>query len=238
MPTWVTHLMVADRLLQLCPTLDRRGFCVGSIAPDCNIENEDWTVFTPPRQVTHWMYGSEKTVEGAEEFYRIYVSERRARIKSAQEYSFLLGYYVHLVTDAMHVGFLRDESRLKDAWKRIKSDKTLHMQAASCLEDWETLKRIISRQERMREISFLEAQYLKIHPDSGYLTEIVPLEEFPDYIDYLPPGGIVRKIRVMGTIPEVDPGTVRLLVISEEELYSFVERVAVLTAEVLEAKAL
>ena len=57
MATWVTHLMIADSVLQHIPSLDRRGFCVGNIAPDCNVENEDWTAFTPSREVTHWMQG-------------------------------------------------------------------------------------------------------------------------------------------------------------------------------------
>lgn len=42
MPTWVTHLMVADKVLREIPHLMRHEFFVGNIAPDCNIENEDW----------------------------------------------------------------------------------------------------------------------------------------------------------------------------------------------------
>ncbi len=55
MATWVTHLMVADGVLDKVSGLDRHGFCVGNIAPDCNVENEDWTEFTPPRAVTQVM---------------------------------------------------------------------------------------------------------------------------------------------------------------------------------------
>ena len=51
MATWVTHLIVADKILEGFPWLDKRGFCVGNIAPDCNVENSDWTSFTPPRAV-------------------------------------------------------------------------------------------------------------------------------------------------------------------------------------------
>ena len=49
MATWITHLMIADGVLERIPNLDRHGFCVGNIAPDCNVENEDWTAFTPSR---------------------------------------------------------------------------------------------------------------------------------------------------------------------------------------------
>lgn len=53
MATWVTHLMIADRLPELVPNLCRHEFLVGNIAPDCNIENADGTGFTPSREVTH-----------------------------------------------------------------------------------------------------------------------------------------------------------------------------------------
>ncbi len=70
MATWVTHLMIADGVLEALPRLDRRGFCVGNIAPDCNIENEDWTSFIPPREVTHFMRGKHKSFDDCEDFYR------------------------------------------------------------------------------------------------------------------------------------------------------------------------
>ena len=38
MATWVTHLMIADYVLERVPDLCRHEFCVGNIAPDCNIE--------------------------------------------------------------------------------------------------------------------------------------------------------------------------------------------------------
>lgn len=60
MASWVTHLMIADRVMKQCPVLDRHEFCVGYIASDCNVENEDWTSFTPSREVTHWMNGERK----------------------------------------------------------------------------------------------------------------------------------------------------------------------------------
>lgn len=53
------------------------------------------------------------------------------------------------------------------------------------------------KKDRMREIYAMEAEYLCGHPNSGYLTEILPLKAFHDYIDYLPQGCVVRKIGVM-----------------------------------------
>lgn len=53
MATWVTHLIVADEVIKKIPFLCRHEFFVGNIAPDCNVENEDWTSFIPSREVTH-----------------------------------------------------------------------------------------------------------------------------------------------------------------------------------------
>lgn len=41
MAGWITHMRLADGVLKTLPELDKVGFCVGSIAPDCNVENED-----------------------------------------------------------------------------------------------------------------------------------------------------------------------------------------------------
>ena len=73
MATWITHLMIADRVLEIIPGLSRHEFCVGSIAPDCNVENEDWTQFTPPREVTHWMAGKWKVMSDCDRFYNEYI---------------------------------------------------------------------------------------------------------------------------------------------------------------------
>jgi len=68
MATWVTHLLIADRVLESIPELCRHEFCVGNIAPDCNIENSDWTAFTPSREITHWMSGSRKVAADCDRF--------------------------------------------------------------------------------------------------------------------------------------------------------------------------
>lgn len=228
MATWVTHLMIADRIMKQIPELDRRGFCVGNIAPDCNVENEDWTAFTPPREVTHWMSGKRKAVSDCDIFYEEYIVKRREEIKSEEQYSFLLGYYVHLIADAAFQVFIRDEERVKAAWDRIKADEHLNKLAVGYKENWDSLKRIIPKDERMNEIYTMEAEYLRDNPDSGYLTEIIPLKEFPDYIDYLPSGCIVRKIGVMGYIPKADKNIITPISMSREEYISFVADTAVL----------
>jgi len=236
MATWVTHLMIADRVMKHCPELDRRGFCVGNIAPDCNIENEDWTSFTPSREVTHWMSSEIKTASDCDSFYNEYILKRKDEIKSHEHYSFLLGYYAHLIVDAEFHNYIRDEKRVKDTWSRIKSDANLYIRSIGYPEDWDSVKKLISKKERMHEIFSMEAEYLRDNPASGYLTEILPLKEFPDYIDYLPNGCIVRKIRIMGYLPKLDENLTDPIAMSREEFTFFADNTALIVVKKLKEK--
>ena len=222
MATWVTHLMIADSVLKHFPSLDRRGFCVGNIAPDCNVENEDWTAFTPSREVTHWMQGERKKASDCDAFYKEYIVKRRNRIRSSEEYAFLMGYYAHLITDAAFQKMVRDENRVKAVWNRIKENEDLRERSAGMEETWDNAKKLIPKRVWINHIYSLEAEYLNAHPDSGYLTEILPLKEFPDYIDYLPKGAIVRKIGVMGKLPEINENLSEWIAISREEYEAYI----------------
>lgn len=223
MATWITHLMIADGVLERIPNLDRHGFCVGNIAPDCNVENEDWTAFTPSREVTHWMQSKRKEASDCDAFCDEYILKRKDKIKSAEEYAFLLGYYSHLMTDAAFQAMIRDEDRVRAVWMRIKADGELSFAGTGMDETWDSVLRLIPKKDRMREIYAMEAEYLNDQPNSGYLTEIMPLKTFPDYIDYLPQGSIVRKIGVMGYLPESDKSVNKFITMSKDEYANFVE---------------
>lgn len=223
MATWITHLMVADSVLHQVPGLDRCGFCVGNIAPDCNVENEDWTEFTPSREVTHWMSSDRKNAADCDRFYKEYIENRTGEISTAQELSFLLGYYAHLLTDAEFQRYIRDAERVAASWKRIKAHPILSSKAVGLDETWDSVKRLINGQERMKDIYTLEAEYLAEHPDSGYLSQIMALKSFPDYIDYLPKGAIVRKIGVMGYLPQKALGAYPFVAMTREEYARFLE---------------
>ena len=217
MATWVTHLMVADEVIKKIPSLCKHEFFVGNIAPDCNVENEDWTEFTPSRKVTHWMQGQRKQASDCDAFYEEYIAKRKDRIGSSEEYAFLMGYYAHLITDAAFQKMIRDENRVKAVWKRIKENKNLREQSEGMEETWDNAKKLIPKRVWVGHIYSVEAEYLKGHPDSGYLTEILTLREFPDYIDYLPKGAIVRKIGVMGKLPEINENLGEWIAITREE---------------------
>lgn len=221
MATWVTHLMIADEILKIFPILKRQEFCVGSIAPDCNVENADFTEFTPPRSVTHFMSGKRKSISDAERFYDEYINNKE--FDSSNEHSFLLGYYAHLLTDAEFQKYIRDEKRVADSFVRIRSVPEIYEKANKLPQNFDTIKSLIPKSERMKDIHTIEAEYLEKNPNSGYFTEIIPLRYFPDHIDILPKGAIVRKIGVMGYIPKKEKSEYPFVCISLEEYKSFID---------------
>lgn len=231
MASWVTHLMIADSLLAQCPTLDRTAFCVGNIAPDCNVENADFTAFTPPRALTHWMQGPRKTLRDADAFRQQQLLPRLSDGISPHERAFWLGYYVHLIADSTYQDMIRDEARVKAVWQRIRCSGLQNV-SASLPETWDGVKALLPAAERQRDVQALEAAYLNAHPDSGYLTDILPLKAFPDYADFLPSGAIVRKIGVMGTRPA--PCQADFIALTPEEFDGFRQRTITLAQESLQ----
>ena len=224
MASWISHLMIADRVLMEFPDLCRHEFCIGNIAPDCNVENENWTSFTPPREVTHWMSKERKNSSDCERFIKEYVEKKD--VSSKEEESFLLGYYSHLIVDAELQRFIRDENRVKACWQRINSNSELKMKFEGLPETWDTVRRMIKKREWMQDIYSLEKEYLDQYPNSGYLTEVLGLKSFPDYLDYLPENAIVRKIKVMGYLPSGQQSDYPFVCISKEEYLSFIDHAA------------
>ncbi len=141
---------------------------------------------------------------------------------------------VHLITDAEFQRYIRDEDRIKASWDRIKLHPELSKQAVGMEETWDSVKKLIGGRERMKDIYAIEADYLEANPESGYITDIVCLKEFPDYIDYLPKGAIVRKIKVMGYMPKKEISRYPYIGMSKDEYDCFVKRTTELVVEAIE----
>lgn len=202
MATWITHMMIVDNLLNRGIGLDKTGFAVGNIAPDCNIENEDWTQFTPPRNVTHFMTGKSKLTADYEGFYQKYIQDKS--FSSKEEYAFFMGYYTHLITDVLFQSMVRDEKRVERCFERIKQNVEFYRKIKGYPQNYDTLKQVIGMDRSFYDIHVLEINYLKEHPDSAYNTVLRKIDTFPDYMDILPEGAIVRKIKVMAYEPRED----------------------------------
>ena len=97
MASWMVHLRVADRLLSKIRFLSPTEFIVGNIAPDSGVPNEDWSVFTPSTKISHFKTENKKA--DPEAFAAKYFLPRQQETYDARQYSFYLGYLVHLMTD-------------------------------------------------------------------------------------------------------------------------------------------
>lgn len=234
MATWITHARIADDLLNGPFSFDPRGFYVGSIAPDCNIENADWTAFTPSREVTHWMSGKSKLTADYEKFYRLHIRDKQTT--SEEERAFLWGYYAHLITDVAFQSFVRDERRVEMVFERIKAVPSLYRAIRSFPETYDALKSVFGRQWVHRDIAFLEMEYLREHPESGYLTVLREVKAFPDYLPYFPAGAFPRKIAVMAGLPDMAEPEEGLLFFSREEYMAFLERTETLIEQKIKEK--
>src|SRR5215216_1779582 len=101
MGTWISHLRIAEKLLDYFPQLDEVTFTFGNLSPDSGIPNADWTEFEPPKEVTHFLQkGKGENAIHDLVFYEQYL----ANIKPDDDiklYSFRLGYFFHLICDIM-----------------------------------------------------------------------------------------------------------------------------------------
>ena len=233
MAGWITHMRIADEVLKKLPDLDRTGFCMGSIAPDCNVENEDWTVFTPPREVTHWMTGENKLSADYEGFYARYLKDKAL---PNEERSFYWGYIAHLIADIAFYRFIHDEQLTSARWERICASPGLAEQAQDQPCSWENIKRIFGKKRVFAGIVAMENEYLHHHPETAYLTVLQTVKDFPDYLDYLPKGSMMRKIRVMGQAPEAYDGENDPLFFPREELDGYIERTCTAIAHYIGSK--
>lgn len=100
MASWMVHLRVADKLLSRLDNIDETAFVVGNIAPDSGVPNSDWTEFHPPKTVSHFYKKNEDGIYvDIDVFCERYFSPDVIKTYNKREFSFFLGYYVHLLTD-------------------------------------------------------------------------------------------------------------------------------------------
>ncbi|MBQ3275863.1 MAG: zinc dependent phospholipase C family protein [Oscillospiraceae bacterium] len=147
MASWMIHLRIADDLLMRLHRIDETAFVMGNIAPDSGVPNSEWSEFHPPKTVTHF-YKETKSgrVIDVDSFCRSYFSEDLISTYSLREYSFFLGYYLHLLTDVRWTETILSGLK-KDYPKAYAESKNKLIETAK--EDW-------------YDLDFL---YLEKHPD-------------------------------------------------------------------------
>lgn len=221
MATWGIHMMIVDDLLDRKKLgLDERGFVIGNIAPDCNVENQDWTGFTPPREVTHWMRSSTKLSADYEGFYQAYIQDKS--FASSEEEAFMYGYYCHLIVDVSFQRFIRDNKRIEALFDRLRNNPEVYKLVEGQAETLDTVKAVFGREQLFHALYNFEARYLLSYKYPRYQKVLLDINQFPDYIDYLPEGAITRKIKIMTKAIEPIIDDIQSILFSEEELEGFI----------------
>ena len=100
MATWMGHIRAAERLLEHFPELDQAAFLYGSLAPDFGRPLDEYK-FSPPKEISHYTIRPEdRTIVQDLIFYREYLDQEGID-EDLPRYSFLLGYFFHLVLDGL-----------------------------------------------------------------------------------------------------------------------------------------
>lgn len=172
MATWIAHLRIAENILNEIENLDVSAFAAGNIAPDSGVPNGDWSSFDPPGSITHWK-NSEGRIE-ADAFFKKYVAVEPAA--SDDEFSFLLGYYVHLLADIEWERFYRTKWE-EPLHKKLRSEDPGYIWRVK--EDWYGQ----------------DFDYLKENEHSIFFTCFQHITEVKDYLDYFPKGAFNKRFR-------------------------------------------
>jgi hypothetical protein len=167
--TWVTHFRIAEELLKTEIPVSPIEFLVGNIGPDCGLIGEDG-VPKPPKEITHF------EVDGrisSDSFYNQYLEEGKE--SQTREFSYYLGYYIHLVTDEGWLKLLKRKKKEKLYQDILNSPDY----AGIVKKDWYGL-------------DFL---YLKHHKDNIFWTEFQHITDFPEYLSFFKKGQTFEQIR-------------------------------------------
>ena len=209
MASWIVHLRLAENLLRLIDGLDAPQFAVGSVAPDSGIPDENWEKFNPPPEVTHFQRGMEKRNCAEMEFFREYLLPLHEAHGDAARFSFLLGYFFHLITDNL--------------WSEKVGLPTKARFAAQFEADpkfiWEV----------KRDWYGLDFAYVRARPESLFWRVFLRAEYPQSYLDFLPPEAIRRNLAYIKEFyqrrdDEVEEWYIRRpnLYLSEAEMDGFV----------------
>ena len=169
MATWVTHFRIAEELLKEGYPVSKVDFLVGNIGPDCGLRGEDGK-FTPSKEITHFEIDG---IINSDSFYQQYLSNEMDG--SSHEFSYLIGYYIHLVTDEEWIKLIEQKKKEK-VYQEILNTPGFNKLVK---EDWYGL----------------DLLYLKNHKDSIFWTHFQNINDFPEYLSFFWEGQTLEQIR-------------------------------------------
>ncbi|MHA1933367.1 MAG: zinc dependent phospholipase C family protein [Promethearchaeota archaeon] len=193
MATWGAHFRIAENILKEYPTLNRCFFAIGNIAPDGGIPNKNWTIFFPPKEISHFTISNDNFLEvkldkfilNDIEFFSKYLKDINLdSLKNDQ--SFLLGYFIHLITDNLWNYYVMKPLKEKHL-KEFQRDKNFIWKVKS---DWYDLDKI----------------YLTENKDSIFWTAFLKAEYNEDFLDFLPREGILQQMKTIKKLYQISEG--------------------------------
>lgn len=234
MANWITHTIVADILFERYSNLDERAFCVGNVAPDCNMPSGK--NFIPPREITHFMDGKDKLSARYDLFFEKYIENQS--FASNEKYSFLLGYYTHLITDVEYMRFCRDPEQLSRIFSRVRRHPEMAKVLAGGEENFMALRNAFGKKRIFSDIVLMENAYLKMNPDCSYNRILRNIEFFPNYLDFFPENYYAEKISMMISEYDCAPKTAEeeYIFFTEEEYKNYLSQTSRLIVAKMEEK--
>ena len=170
MATWIAHMRVAEYLMKKYDKLNTNNFLVGNIGPDCGVPNEDWSSFTPNKNITHWFSEDGKNID-ADDFKNNYLNI------IDEKYSFYLGYYFHLLTDIEWLKLYNRKKLEPLYYENLNKDKNFI---------W-TIKKDWYGQDHL---------FLRNNPNFIFYTMFSNITEFNNiFFDFFPKEAFIRQIK-------------------------------------------
>jgi len=187
MATWMGHLRAAEKLLEYYPDLDPAAFAYGSLAPDFGRPLGD-NKFSPPKEISHRIVGTwDKELVHDLAFYRDYMLDLKME-DGKERYSFLVGYFFHLVMDG-----------LWSAWigRACKRDFAAMLAEMGDKAWWE-----------MKDDWYgLDVQYARANQDSLFWTVVMDFKDLPLFLDFQDKPAVdeqVKRIQKFNSDPPVE----------------------------------
>ncbi|HBL07059.1 MULTISPECIES: zinc dependent phospholipase C family protein [unclassified Clostridium] len=201
MATWIAHLRIAENILKNMDDLDSIAFILGNVGPDSGVPNEDWSSFNPPKKITHWI--NEENNIDAERFFDRYLKNN---LMEYSKYSYVLGYYIHLLTDIEWSKFFNEKKKNALYNKKLKEDASFIW---TIKKDWYGL-------------DFL---YLEKNSNFIFHTIFKNIDEVPDYIDYFPKGALMKQVKYITEyyLGDNEETKENFIYLNEEEMDKFID---------------
>jgi len=153
-------------------------FAIGSIGPDSGMPDEKWESFDPPKEVSHFEYLDDSSECADLDFYRQHLMG--VSLNETLRFSFLLGYFFHLITDNLW---------LEQVWR---PHKTKHL-------DWYNRDQAEFNLETKRDWYGQDFLYIRNHPNSFFHRVFLGADYDHNFLDFMSPQAFEHQLDYIKT---------------------------------------